>query len=125
MARPSVLNEELINNFCEEIEEGTPIKYICDMFYINPRSYNNWMKLGEEDVDNENYETIHAQFFLAIKKSQALYVKKIGIEIRKGERNWTSLAWWLERTNKEFRITSDDSNVTEPVIVNPSLPRNK
>ena len=117
MARPSKLNEELINKMSSDIEEGLPINYTCDLYGITRMSHSNWMKQGEEDYENE-IETLHAQYFYTIKKAQATYVKNAGREIRKGEAGWQGKAWWLERTRQDFmpkqaiEANTDDGKVT-------------
>lgn len=124
MAYKAKLNDELIENMKVEVENGLPFNYVCDLFQVHHHSFGAWMKQGETDFDQE-IDTIYAKFYCEIKKSYARYIRHTMNRIKKGEEKWQSLCWWLERTNKEFRITSDDSNVTEPVIVNPTLPRNK
>ena len=101
MARPSILNEQLINNLAAEIQDGLPVKYACDLHSVTPQSHFNWMKQGEEDFNAGN-ETLYAQYFDSIKKAQAIFVKQMGIEIRKGEAGWQAKSWWLERTRNDF-----------------------
>lgn len=116
MARPSKLTSELINNMADKIREGLPINYTCDLFGVLSRSYFQWMKLGEEDINNEQ-ETLYALFFHTIKKAQAEYVDNAGRDIRSGRPGWQGASWWLERTRQDFmpkqEITAgDDGKVT-------------
>lgn len=115
--RPSKLNEELIQQVYEEIKQGLPVKYTCDLLMITQKSFSNWMQQGEEDISNENYDSLFAQFFLTIKKAQAEYVKDAKQNIRSGRLGWQGESWWLERTRQDFmpkqEITAgDDGKVT-------------
>lgn len=117
MARPSKINEELIQQIYEKLKQGLPVRYLCDYFTITQPSYNHWMKQGEEDVLNENYDTLFAQFFLTIKKGQAEFVDESIRDIRSGRPGWQGAAWVLERTRQDFmpkqEITAgDDGKVT-------------
>lgn len=117
MARPSKLNEELINKCVCELEQGLPINYTCDLLSITVQSFFNWMNKGEKDF-NESVETLEAQFFDSIKKAQATFVKNEGKAIRKGEAGWQARAWWLERTRQDFmprqkvEANTEDGKVT-------------
>lgn len=116
MARPSKLNEQLIQQMVNLFEEGVPIVYVCDNVGILPRSYFQWMEIGERDFSEEN-ETIYSEFFHSIKKAQSDYVINTNRDIRSGRMGWQGAAWWLERTKQEFmpkqEITAgDDGKVT-------------
>ena len=100
--RPSKLNEELIDNMYNKIASGLPVTYACDLFGITLASFNNWMKQGEEDWNEENYDSLYAQFFHHIKKAQADYVDNALTDIRSGRQGWQGAAWCLERTRKDF-----------------------
>lgn len=120
MGRPSKLNEELIAKMYDEIAEGLPVSYTCDLFGISQVSFSNWMIQGKKDSEEENEDSIYYAFFVAIKKAQAIFVKKIGQEIRKGEQGWQGKAWWLERTRQDFmpkqQIQADDEGKVTVVI---------
>lgn len=115
--RPSKLNEELINNLYNEIREGLPVKYACDLYSITTQSHFNWMKKGEEDF-NQGIESLYSQYFDSIKKGQAEFVNQCGKEIRSGRVGWQGMAWWLERTRNDFmpkqaiEANTDDGKVT-------------
>lgn len=119
MARPSKLNEELIENLCNELREGLPITYACDLFMVTARSFSNWMEQGKQDLDND-IESIYTQFFLKIKKSQAEYIHNANADIRSGRPGWQGAAWWLERTRSDFmpkqQIQADEDGKVTVVI---------
>lgn len=119
MARPSKLNEELINNFSAEVEKGLPIKYCCDLFSISEQSYFNWMQQGKLDFESET-DSIYSTFFDSIKKSYAKYMIASRDIIHSGTLGWQGRSWWLERTNPFFmpkqQIQADDDGKVTVVI---------
>ena len=124
MARPSKLNDELIKQFGEEIEDGLPLIYCCDLLSVSRPQFSNWIKQGEHDF-NDECESLEAKFFNTVKKSYARYLKAAKRKIRKGEMGWQGEAWWLERTNKEFVLNSEGNDSQETVIVNPNVRPNR
>lgn len=120
MARPTKLNEELIQQFVEELSEGMSIIHACDLLMVTQPSFHNWMRQGEEDINNENYDSIYASFFLQIKKAHAMYIKKSCKLINEGRQNWQSIAWWLERTDQSFmpkqQIQADEDGKVQVII---------
>ena len=119
MARPSKLNEQLIQDMAAEIADGLPIGYACDYFGVTRMSYLNWMEWGERDYNEEN-ETLYAAFFAAIKKAQAQYVIDSKKRIKEGGPGWQGTAWWLERTRQDFmpkqQIQADEDGKVTVVI---------
>lgn len=116
MARPSKLNEELIENMYQKIKTGLPVKYACDYFGITVMSFSNWMRQGEDDF-NQEVESLYALFFYSIKKAQSEFVDESLNDIRSGRPGWQGAAWVLERTRQDFmpkqEITAgDDGKVT-------------
>ena len=120
MGRPSKLNEEIIKRFAEEVEDGLPIIYVCDLREISDTTYHNWMNQGKKDIDEGQVETLSAKFFGAIKKAYAQYVKNAKNEMRAKTNGWQSIAWWLERTNPFFmpkqQIQADEDGKVTVVI---------
>lgn len=118
--RPSKLNEELIQNFYDEIADGLPVNYTCDLYGITRMTFSNWMKQGEDDYNSENYESLYSQFFYAIKKAQSQYVKDAKNDIRSGRPGWQGAAWWLERTRQDFMpkqmIQADEDGKVNVII---------
>lgn len=119
MARPSKLNEQLIKDMAAEVEEGTPIVYVCDLFGVTSQAYYYWMEQGEQDYKDEN-DSIYSSFFDSIKKAYAKYVIDSRKRIKKGEPGWQGTAWWLERTNNKFmpkqQIQADEDGKVTVVI---------
>ena len=119
MGRPSKLTDELIQQFCDEVAEGTPICYVCDLLYITEQTYYNWYNKGEEDT-KEGLQTIESDFFEGIKNAYARYVITSNRRIKKGEPGWQGTAWWLERTNNKFmpkqQIQADEDGKVNVII---------
>lgn len=119
MARPSILNQELIDKMAAEIADGLPIVYACDLFSVTEQSYYNWMNQGKLDFESGN-DTIYATFFDTIKKSCAQYIVDAKKRIHSGVQGWQGTAWWLERTNPKFmpkqQIQADDDGKVTVVI---------
>jgi len=118
------LDEKIINEFSEEIKDGLPFVYTCDLLGISHKTAMNWMRQGEADIEAE-MKTLSAQFFRSIKNAYACYIKETKKAIRKGEAGWQGQAWWLERTNKMFVLNNESDSSVEPVIVNPTVNINK
>jgi len=101
MARPSKLTEELINEMYENLLVGLPIISCCDLLCITQPCHQNWMTIGEEDFKNE-VESLHAKYFMTIKKGRADFEKKALKDIQTGRPGWQGMAWVLERTNQKY-----------------------
>lgn len=117
--RPSKLTDEFIEQFAAEIQDGLPICYTCDLLGIHQVTYDAWIRQGEDDFKN-NVESLHAKFYLSIKKAYAMFVKQSKNDMKDKSKNWTAIAWWLERTNPFFmpkqQIQADDDGKVTVVI---------
>ena len=118
MARPSILNEQLIQRFCDKLRKGLAVQTTCDLLMVTQPSYNNWLRKGEEDLAAENYDSIFASFFLEIKKAKAEFEEMASERIINGEAGWQGTSWWLERTNSKYmpkqaiEANTEDGKVT-------------
>lgn len=101
MARPSKLNEQLINDMAAELEIGMPITSACDLLCITQPCHSNWMQQGEEDTAN-GIDSLYSSYFITIKKSRAKFEHDSLIDIRSGRPGWQGAAWVLERTNQKY-----------------------
>jgi len=116
MARPSKLNEELINELADNLRIGLPLVSACDLLGITTMSCSNWMRQGESDYDNE-IESLYSLFFYTIKKAKAEFERDALLDIGSGRPGWQGKAWILERVNQKYmpkqEITAgDDGKVT-------------
>jgi len=117
MARPSKLNDDIIKNIADEVADGLPIQYSCDLYGIHGQSYLNWLNQGAVDYDNE-VDSLERKFFDAIKKAYAKFIRESKKTIRAGANGWQGMAWWLERTNKDFQMSAAEVNVPENITIN-------
>ena len=89
----SKLTKEVCDAICEGLEKGNYITTCCRAVGINPKTFYNWKKWGEDG--REPYAT----FLERVNKSEAigemLHVEIIHDTALSG--NWLSSAWLLER----------------------------
>lgn len=114
MARPSKLNEQLINELADNLRIGLPLVSCCDLLGITTMSCSNWMRKGEDDFNNE-IESLESLFFYTIKKAKAEFEKEALIDISSGRVGWQGKAWVLERVNQKYmpkqEIVADEGKV--------------
>lgn len=101
MARPSKLNEELIDLMASKLRKGLPITSACDLLLITQKSHSNWMQQGERDVE-DGIDSLYSSYFLTIKKSRADFEEEALEDIGSGRPGWQGKAWVLERTNQKY-----------------------
>ena len=101
MARPSKLNEQLIQDFCEKLRTGLSAQTTCDLLMVTQSSYNLWLRQGEQDLNND-IDSLYASFSLEIKKAKAEFEEIASRRIINGEQGWQGTCWWLERTNQKY-----------------------
>ena len=101
MGRPSKLNKQLIDDMADNLRVGLPIISCCDLLGITQPCHQNWMTIGEEDYNND-VESLHAEYFMTIKKGRAEFEKKALSDIQSGRPGWQGMAWVLERTNQKY-----------------------
>ena len=74
---------------------------------------------GESDLEAGS-ESLHAAYFSEVKKAYAEFVRHAGAIVRAGKVGWQGMAWWLERTNRDFmakqQIQADDEGKVTVVI---------
>lgn len=117
MARPSKLNEELIDELCEWVETDTPFQYCAQGCGVLYETFLNWMSQGEKDL-MDGLETIQAELFYRIKKTYANVVRKSVMKIKSGDRSWTGEAWIRQRRDNEFMDKQEIKSGDERVVVN-------
>lgn len=123
--RREIINDELIEKFEENLSEGLPVTYVCDLLGITVGSYQTWMRLGEKEF-NEGLETPQAKLFGIVKKAQALFIKQAMVKIKAGAEGWQGMAWWLERTQTAFQKNETGAgSFNENIVINSSIKREK
>lgn len=95
--RPTKITEELVKTITEYIKAGNYPEVAASLAGVSRATFYNWLKKGHEHKTG-----IHHDFLDSIKEAED-YAEAAGVErIRKaGEKNWTALAWWLERKHPE------------------------
>ena len=120
MARPSKLNEQLIEQFGEKLRKGLNVQTVCDLLMVTQPSYNNWSRQGEEDINNGIEDSLYASFFLVIKKARAEFEEIANERIQEGAPGWQGMAWWLERTRPQYmpkqEITAGDDGKVQVIL---------
>ena len=78
---------------------GMPIELACESAGISKPTFYRWVHDGAK-ADAKPYEK---EFSYAVKKAQRDFILSSMQEIkRQGPRNWTAIAWTLERTRPAF-----------------------
>ncbi len=104
------INQELINKIVEYISHGNYISTSCQACGISHRTYDTWIKHGEELAEHiesgknhiEESQLIYLQFFEAIKKAESeAEAKNVQIIQSVAPKNWQAAAWLLERKYPE------------------------
>lgn len=101
MARPTLLNEDLIEKMSAEIADGLPKCYTCDLFGVIESTFDYWMEKGFEDY-KEGIDSLYSTLWTAIKNAYARHIQESKKRIQAGAPGWQGTAWWLERTNQKF-----------------------
>lgn len=123
--RKETITEEIIVELSENLAEGLPIPYACDLLGITQASFQGWMRLGQKEYE-EGLDSLQAKLFAAVKKSQAIYIKVAMKVIQSGNDGWQGMAWWLERTQMTFQKNeSNAGGFNENITINSSIKRNK
>lgn len=117
MARPSKLNENLIDELCEWVKDDVPFKYCAEGCGVLYNTFLMWMRKGEEDFDNE-IESLEAELFNRIKKTYASVVRGSVCKIRNGSAGWQGECWIRQRRDNEFMDKQEFVSNGEQVIVN-------
>ena len=117
MARKSVLNKELIDELCKWVEDDVPFRFCAEGCGITFITFNNWMKKGEDDFENE-IESLEAELFYRIKKTYASVVRESVRIIRTKPMGWQGQAWIRQRRDNEFMDKQEFVSNGEQVIVN-------
>lgn len=108
------LSDELIDEICGHIANGSTYESACKMSRVSARSFQRWRKKGREDEKN-GIESLYSRICRETKTADAKYKQVLIDRIKKaGEkaRYWTANAWLLERKfPDEFARRAIDVNV--------------
>lgn len=92
------LTDELINELCKYKRSGLTNKSVCDAAGISERSFYDYMKRAEADLE-AGKKTIFSRFIQSYKKAEAVHKMKRLAQIQAAAEggNWQAAAWELER----------------------------
>ena len=122
IGRPTKLNPTIQGLLCDAIVKGLPFNHACSLVGISYQTMREWMKKGKNQL-----EGLYRDFYVAIKKSEALVVQNALESIHSASRagTWTASAWLLERRYPEQfgrkRLQSEEVTPIEISIT--GLPR--
>jgi transposase len=96
MARPTIINDDIIDRVVGALRAGNYITTACEWAGISHDAYYDWLAKGDEpDAD-----PLFKRFSDEVKKARAeAEVANVQIIRRAGEAGtWQASAWWLERS---------------------------
>lgn len=96
MGRKSKLTDERITAIINCIKDNIPYKLAAESNGITEQLFYSWLRDGEQDLENE-VDSLHAKLFQKIKSCETEKVRNLLLQIQKGEKNWQSHAWILDR----------------------------
>jgi transposase len=98
---PPLLSPELSDLICQSIIFGTPLMHALEDAGVSKQTYYNWLKRGEAALEGDD---IYVDFLDAVKKAKSTFVVRAVKRLQKAARNprnWTAMAWLLERRHPE------------------------
>lgn len=128
MARPTKLNEQLIQEFATRIKLGLSYNMTCNHLGISYETFRRWRKEGEELIAKPQRKSkkndLLINFVTEIDKANAENVmRRLGrIDKASVEGKWQADAWFLERRFPEefgrvdrLKLTGEEDN--EPLTI--------
>ena len=122
--RKPKLTKEVFETIVQQVGQGTPYKYACQIAGTAYPTMKTWMDEGMriKDCMEEGAETgllteddlyaleanLYFQFFRAVKKAEAECVGRMSLVIQVAAKdNWQAAAWYLERRVPECFAKTD------------------
>jgi hypothetical protein len=94
MARPSILNEALIENFCKWVLISGSIPTAIETTGIGRATYYRWVDKVREGVGS----ALQVKFVRAVEQAEADKKMSAEYQLEKHfDKNWRALEWWLAR----------------------------
>lgn len=94
MARPSKLDERLIQEFVHHVRLGTEIDTCCTLAGIGRETFYRWKRRVAAGKGDNLQRKLFSELELAIADYEALLQRLI---LKAGEKQWYALAWLAER----------------------------
>lgn len=97
MARPTKLTSDVQKRIVAAIKRGATYKLAAQYGGITYKTFNEWIKQGEDELEGE-----FCEFCNAIKKAEGeAAFKWLGVIEAAGKESWQAMAWKLERRYPE------------------------
>ena len=94
MARPTILNDQLIENFCLQLRLSGSIETAIAQTGCGHESFYRWKRLVRDGIGTK----LQRRFMKAIEASLAEIKMRAEYLLSKSfDKSWRALAWWLER----------------------------
>ncbi|MBZ9715506.1 hypothetical protein [Deinococcus multiflagellatus] len=125
--RKTKLTPALQEKFIRAVRAGNCVETCCDYVGINPDTYYEWQKRGQQGgAANEIYREFRAAVLDAQASAEIESVARIRLSGQKG--NWRADAWYLERRHPDrwgrqrLELTGKDGEPVTPgaVVIIPS-----
>ena len=98
--RPSTLNRVIGQKIIDSVAEILSINYSAELHRQPRQTIQSWVKKGAQDIA-DGIDSDYAWFSAGIKEARSNYIRDAVKDLRKGEKNWQSTAWILERCAAE------------------------
>ncbi|RJF74936.1 hypothetical protein D3875_02775 [Deinococcus cavernae] len=125
--RKTKLTRELQDKYIRALRAGNFVETCCDYTGINPDTYYEWMKRGEQGGEkNAIYRDFRRAVLEARASAEIESVARIRVSGQQG--NWKADAWYLERSHPgrwgrtRVEVTGKDG---EPLHPTPPTPINE
>lgn len=97
LGRPMIEpTQEQITNLVYWVGEDISLPNAARHTHVHPQQLDRWMKQGSDDILVES-NTIYAQLYTQVRKSQATKISDLLKRIESCPKNWQALAWKLEK----------------------------
>ena len=94
MARPSILNKQLITDFCLNLRMTGSIEAVIARTGIGRETYYRWARLVREGCGTG----LEKRFMKAVDQSEGEVKMRLELQLEPHfVKHWRALAWWLER----------------------------
>lgn len=113
MGRPMKIHDQDLKNRIYEYLAFGPNHLACAAAGLSPTIFYEWVNRGEVQFlaeEKEEKEAIYLEFYLNVKKAQALRPLKMVQKITEhADKNWQAAAWICERLNPdEYALKKDE-----------------
>jgi len=112
----TILNEEMIEQFCDYVARGLPFDGCCDMLGISPSTFHTWKRRGQRWLDGDGKpktDEIYGVFVNSVKRAFASYRLGIVDKMHSNSPYWVRDMTIMERRDRRNYCKSDPLGGTE------------